>query len=475
LLAELMRRHFGRDGEESAGTQALSDFIASLDDLLASNERERSALELALDDARADLAAGGDTLRDSEKSHRDLFELLQATLEATGDAILVIDLDGRVTSCNRRFLELWNVDASLVNDARARNVAVRLLEQIADPEPYSRAVATVLADPAAEHSGLMNLVDGRVIEHSSRPQRLGEEIVGRVWCFRDVTERVVLEQQLAHQAYHDALTGLANRGRFQQRCEEALDRCAHTPEQVGILLIDLDGFKFINDSLGHPAGDALLVQVAHRLLNATRGCDTVARIGGDEFAVLIEGVRTNRDVVVVAERILGSMRAPFFFGESPALIGASVGIARGDSLEITPPVDVPALQPSWQAPHAQERATKSPMRFSNLLRNADLALYHAKSQGKARLALFEPRLYSAAAERLSLERALHAAMDRGEFHLVYQPIVDLREQALVGVEALLRWQHPEFGNIPPEKFIHVAEETGLILALSPPCGARGRS
>jgi EAL domain-containing protein (putative c-di-GMP-specific phosphodiesterase class I) len=105
------------------------------------------------------------------------------------------------------------------------------------------------------------------------------------------------------------------------------------------------------------------------------------------------------------------------------------------------------------------------MRFSNLLRNADLALYHAKSQGKARLALFEPRLYSAAAERLSLERALHAAMDRGEFHLVYQPIVDLREQALVGVEALLRWQHPEFGNIPPEKFIHVAEETGLILAL----------
>ena len=271
----------------------------------------------------------------------------------------------------------------------------------------------------------------------------------------DVTERKAAEAQLAHQAYHDALTGLANRAALRRRIARALAGAAargRGANEVVVLLLDLDGFKRVNDSLGHPAGDALLVQVAERLLNATRGCDTVARLGGDEFAVLLENARGRPDAVAVAERVLHALRAPFVLagaeGRTEAVVGASVGIAQG------------AVHDMASAPNDDAEA-----RVSALLRNADLAMYRAKAGGKGRYAFFEPSMHAEAVGRLELEADLRAALARSEFCLVYQPIVALDDERVVGVEALARWHHPLRGVVAPADFIPLAEETGLIVPL----------
>ena len=255
----------------------------------------------------------------------------------------------------------------------------------------------------------------------------------------------------AHRASHDPLTGLANRGRLHERLAHALG--GPHPERVSVLVLDLDGFKRVNDSLGHPAGDALLVQVAERLLSATRGSDTVARLGGDEFAVLVANARHAQDVVAVAERVLHALRTPFLLagpdgaGCAEAVVGTSVGIAQG------------AARAGREAPGDAAAAVDA------LLRDADLAMYRAKAAGKGRYAFFEPSMHAEAVSRLELEADLRAALARGEFHLLYQPIVALADGRVEGVEALVRWRHPLRGTVSPADFIPLAEETGIIVPL----------
>jgi diguanylate cyclase (GGDEF)-like protein len=245
------------------------------------------------------------------------------------------------------------------------------------------------------------------------------------------------EAELAHQAFHDPLTGLANRALFRDRVEHALERARRQPERIAVLFLDLDDFKIVNDSLGHRAGDRLLESVASRLLNATRGCDTVARLGGDEFAVLLENVREDWDAAVVAERIVAALRAPVHVEGRSVKVQASVGIAKASD-----------------AAGAEE-----------LLRNADVAMYAAKTGGRARWEFFAPEMHAAIVERLALQAELHQALDRGEFRLLYQPIVELDGGKLLGVEALLRWAHPTRGLLSPEVFIPTTEATGLIIPL----------
>ncbi|HEU4629070.1 MAG TPA: EAL domain-containing protein [Gemmatimonadaceae bacterium] len=258
-----------------------------------------------------------------------------------------------------------------------------------------------------------------------------------------IAERERAEAQLAHQAFHDPLTGLANRVLFRERVEHALSRAGRNAERVTVLFVDLDGFKTVNDSLGHAAGDRLLVHVAERLLNATRGCDTVARLGGDEFAILLENVRETADAVRVAERAGAALAAPFQIDGAELVLGASIGIARAEPEDDGPPG----------------------ARTEALLRDADVAMYEAKAQGKGRHAVFEPYMHESVLERLALEAELRHAMENGELRLVYQPVVQLDGGAITGVEALLRWESPRRGAVPPHTFIPVAEETGLIVAL----------
>jgi diguanylate cyclase (GGDEF)-like protein/PAS domain S-box-containing protein len=267
---------------------------------------------------------------------------------------------------------------------------------------------------------------------------------GIVLNARDVTERVALQQQLAHLALHDPLTDLPNRSLFRERIDRAMVRArsgrngsAGAMRPPAVLFLDLDDFKAVNDSLGHSAGDQLLAEIAARLLSATRGSDTVARLGGDEFAVLLEEIADRREAVHVAERILQSLALPVAIDGTEVHVGASIGMAIA------------------------ERDDDS----DELLRNADLAMYLAKRGGKGGYVWYAPEQHLAVRERLQLEADLRHALDRDEFHVVYQPIMDLREELVVGMEALVRWQHPTRGLVMPNDFIEAAESTGVIQRL----------
>jgi diguanylate cyclase (GGDEF)-like protein len=245
-----------------------------------------------------------------------------------------------------------------------------------------------------------------------------------------------LEAKLVHQAFHDSLTGLANRALFRDRVDHALARSARG-ERVAVLFLDLDNFKSVNDTLGHVEGDRLLQAVATRLLKASRGCDTVARIGGDEFAILLEDVHHVDDALVVVTRIMESMRQPVALRGREVTISPSIGIAHARGAE----------------------------QVDELMRNADVAMYRAKEDGKGRHAVFEPGMYAALLQRLELEADLRHAVDRGELRVLYQPIVQLETGSVTGVEALVRWHHPHREMDSSAGFIPLAEETGLIVPI----------
>ena len=252
---------------------------------------------------------------------------------------------------------------------------------------------------------------------------------------RDVTDRVRLENELTHQALHDSLTGLANRGLFLDRLEHAMDCANRSGARVGILSVDIDNFKAVNDSLGHPAGDAVLVAVADRLRSCLRGSDTPARFGGDEFAVLLS--ETQEDAAAVAERIVAALHQPVVVAGQEVIVKASVGTATGDAT-----VDA-----------------------AGLLRRADLALYVAKSEGKDRWVSFRPEMLDQFLAELELEQALRGAVAAGELDVHYQAIVDLATGAIGGAEALVRWVHPTRGYVSPADLIRIAERSDLIEAI----------
>ncbi|WP_299484944.1 EAL domain-containing protein [Acaryochloris sp. IP29b_bin.137] len=255
----------------------------------------------------------------------------------------------------------------------------------------------------------------------------------------DITEQKRAQAQLLHDAFHDELTGLPNRNLLMERIAQSLKRQHRIPDyQFALLFIDLDRFKIINDSLGHIVGDQLLVAIANLLENCVRTSDTVARLGGDEFTILLDGIQGVEDATQVAERILFTLQKPFQVGDHSVFTGSSIGIAY-NSVQY-------------------EDATL-------LLRDADIAMYRAKAMGKGCFVVFSPEMHAQTLNLLKLERDLRSAIDREEFVLFYQPIIDLQTGGLCDVEVLVRWQHPDRGLILPSEFIPVAEETGLIVEI----------
>jgi diguanylate cyclase (GGDEF)-like protein/PAS domain S-box-containing protein len=255
---------------------------------------------------------------------------------------------------------------------------------------------------------------------------------------RDISERKAFEGQLEHQALHEPLTGLPNRSLFMDRLRHALLRGKRTGGTVAVMFMDLDRFKIINDSMGHEAGDRLIAAVARRLGNTVRESDTVARLGGDEFGILLEQNVTRRDAEVIAERVLLELEPPFTFSGQEMYVSASIGTAF-DSPEIERPED--------------------------LLRYADVAMYRAKGEGPGNHRIYDPEVDSGATGRLAMETDLRLAIERNQLFALYQPIVSLATGKISGMEALVRWQHPERGMVGPDEFIPVAEETGLIVPL----------
>jgi diguanylate cyclase (GGDEF)-like protein/PAS domain S-box-containing protein len=263
-------------------------------------------------------------------------------------------------------------------------------------------------------------------------------VEGMVLTMRDIGERIGLEEELKHQAFHDSLTGLANRALFHDRLGHALLRAVGSTSPLAILFIDLDDFKLVNDSLGHPAGDELLVAAADRISASLRASDTAARFGGDEFAVLLEQTTDPDEVFAVADRIISELAVPVDIQGHQITAGASIGIV-------------------FTSDGAEDPA--------DLMQAADVAMYAAKTSGKGHYQLYQPALQSALLDRLERTADLQRATDFREFEVYYQPIVRLADGGLVGYEALVRWNHPQRGLLAPGEFIPLAEETGLIVQL----------
>ncbi|HVG22993.1 MAG TPA: diguanylate cyclase, partial [Thermoanaerobaculia bacterium] len=273
-------------------------------------------------------------------------------------------------------------------------------------------------------------VEGRWVSAVYRPYVDDEsgQPAGVIALIRDITERKSVEQQIEYQAYHDALTGLANRRLFQEHLSLALALAQRREKQVAVLFLDVDHFKVINDSLGHSIGDALLQQVSKRLKNAVRDGDTVARVGGDEFTIVLQELSHAQDAAIVAQNVLRTIAAPFDVGPHRLYVTTSIGIT---------------LFPS----DGEDAET--------LLKNADAAMYRAKSEGRNTYQMSTRELSRATQERMTVESGLHLALEAGEFMLMYQPQIDVETMEVVGMEALLRWRHPQRGIILPDEFIHV--------------------
>jgi diguanylate cyclase (GGDEF)-like protein/PAS domain S-box-containing protein len=312
--------------------------------------------------------------------------------------------------------------------------AGRLLRLLGDGSAYARREGEVIECTLRHHDGSLRQFE---ILHTNL--LTDEHVQGIVLNARDISERKAFEQQLAHQAFHDPVTNLPNRALFVERVRHAIGRARREGSGLGVVFLDIDDFKTINDSLGHGAGDAALMDVAKRLSTSIRSSDTAARFGGDEFVVLLEGLDGTGTAAEVAERILDDLRQPLMVAGKELVVRGSIGIS--------------ILEESSSA-GADE-----------LIRDADAAMYIAKRDGKGGYRLFEPEMHAGVLARLELRADLQRALENGQFELYYQPIVRLADGHVVGMEALLRWRHPERGLVVPGEFIPFAEETGLIVPI----------
>ena len=353
-------------------------------------------------------------------------------VQSSSDLIVVVDAQGAL-----RYL------APSAERIIGRSLAAALDRQLADlVHPEDRLRLRLFLSQAALSSGVTGSVElrmasatGWITMEAVATNLLAEpEIAGVVLSLRDIRERKALEDELMQRALHDPLTGLANRALFRDRLHRARHRSQRDGSRFAVLVADLDDFKAVNDGLGHPAGDQVLVEMAHRLGGLVRDTDTAARLGGDEFALLLEGIRGDEGPQRAAQAMLRAAVTPFKLTPREVRLSASIGVALS-----TPDLD-----------------------DDEVLRQADLALYHAKESGKGRVALFVPGMQSEMLRRHGLESELRRALEHGELFLVYQPIFSLQSGRWVGAEALLRWRHPERGTIAPAEFIDLAESSGLI-------------
>jgi diguanylate cyclase (GGDEF)-like protein len=300
-------------------------------------------------------------------------------------------------------------------------------------------LAFALDDGADEPAVCLVRREGDRVRFRALDERRAHELIEHTsGALRRAAEREVLEEQLRHRAFYDSLTGLPNRALFLDRIAHSTARADRLGHELAVLFIDLDRFKVVNDSLGHSAGDRLLVEVGRRLKNCLRESDTLARLGGDEFTVMLEGPTAVADAPQAAERILAAMRAPFVLDGQDTYASASIGIAGGDGIRDS---------------------------GRDLLREADIALYRAKAAGRRGYMVFEARMSHLPAEHLHLESDLHRAVERDELRVHYQPIFALDDGRITGLEALVRWEHPDKGLVQPNDFIPLAEDTGLIVPI----------
>ncbi|MEW5705838.1 MAG: diguanylate cyclase, partial [Actinomycetota bacterium] len=372
-----------------------------------------------------------EALIESERRYSMLFERV-------GDAVFVLEGEGinigKIVSANQVAAlmhkytpyELTRLNINDLIASKSKKAAANIIKRVLKGEWVKEEIIHKRKDGSTFH-----------VETHAGKFRFDERDYILVFN-RDITERKETEELLNHMAYYDSLTGLPNRMLLNEKLGRILDRRRHSGKMLAVLYLDLDNFKIINDTFGHDMGDCLLQDLAPRLTSCLRSSDIIARLGGDEFVILLPRIRDEKDAVRIAERIFKVLRAPFVLNGREIYITTSIGISL--------------------YPRDGEDARA-------LIKNADTALYWAKGQGRDNLQLYTEDMNIKISERLALENCMRKALDNNEFVVYYQPQIDTNIGRVVGMEALLRWQHPDFGLIQPAEFIPMAEETGLIVPI----------
>lgn len=438
LIARLVEQHL--NGETSSDT--LLPFMRALSDALASYDQEHQLLKQSLTHSSEKLNFINDTLRqqllENQTAKKQVEENLakqKALLDTIPEVVYSFRPGGSLSLANRAGLELLNIDRETLYAQNAEENLEMWFRLLANPNSFKRELEKISRDHKLELHGYFEMLDGRVFEFSSVPETLGDQYLGRVWCCRDITETKRHEEKLRHLAFHDALTSLPNRVFLLESIFHAINLAKRNRTQVAVMFIDLDDFKKINDTAGHEVGDMFLIEVSRKIHQALRQGDILGRLGGDEFLILLEGIQKQQEITAVKERVLEMLSEAIVVGDKEYVVTCSIGLS---------------LYPN-DGDHADE-----------LVRKADMAMYHAKQSGKNTFRYFDVGLEKIALHRLSIETQLRTAIANLNFILVFQPKVELSSGDIVAVEALIRWVKPDGEVIFPDKFIGTAENTGFI-------------
>lgn len=426
-------------------SKELREEFAPLNDAISETyndfENERALLERSLqlvseelNERNAELKKKLMQLNDTHDRLGDSMAVLDSIFDATGEAIFAFNQDGALIRFNLTGQELFNLtDVATVE----KQISIlQLVENfIKDPAIFVHELRRLALAPKMPLFGVLELTDGRLFEYHSSAQVSNKNLVGRVWCFRNVTQIKKNEALVLHQAFHDSLTNLPNRTLFLERIKHAIAISRRCEDSIAVLFIDLDHFKKVNDTSGHQVGDTLLIEVTKRINSCLRQHDTLSRFGGDEFVVLLEQITSHREPSRVGKRIIEQLKVPFVIDGKSFHISSSIGIS------IYPRDD---LEPD------------------ELIRKADLAMYHAKENGRSKLEFFAKPLERIAKFQLELENKLRLAIKNNEFCVYYQPLVETKTRKFTKMEALLRWLPETELAVSPTQFIPVAENAGLI-------------
>ncbi|HXH55123.1 MAG TPA: EAL domain-containing protein [Gammaproteobacteria bacterium] len=364
--------------------------------------------------------------------------LIRSTLESTADGILVVDVSGQVVDFNQKFIEMWNIPQTVMQKNNFDSIVEFASNQLKTPKKLISVIKSNYETLNIDSFSEVDLKNGKTFEIYSLPHKVRNIIVGRVWDFRDVSERKKMQDALLKEATTDQLTGLPNRGLFYDRINQAIAEAERNKTFLAIVFLDIDRFKLINDSLGHSMGDYLLRAIARKLSKIVRKADTVSRLGGDEFVLLLTDLHGKEQAQLVANKILSKIASPLEVEDHKFSVTGSIGVSfypnDGTTVEA-------------------------------LIKNADIAMYVSKELGKNTINFYSESMSRKFLTRLTLENDLREGLDRNEIVVFYQPFINLNTSEIVGVEALARWQHPVLGLLQPVEFISLAEETGLICQL----------
>ena len=436
-MHKLLARQLKRSKINESFVQEYTDIISRVSDAYELNEREINILERSLFITSNELNERNDLLKnqlnelsDTQQQLEHSISVLNATFDAIGEQVTVLDLKGNVVSANimaREFFERFNLNAY--------NYFSQIDKVIKKGNKSADIIAQLKADSKQALSGEFESIDDKHYSYRSLPQLKNGQLIGRVFCIRDISVEKEHEEIIHFQAYHDALTGLANRQLFMDRLEHSLTLARRDDSMTAVLFLDLDNFKRVNDTEGHKGGDELLIKMVERINHRLREQDTLARIGGDEFVILVELVKSKNNIENLCEALLETISKEFIINGRPQYVSSSIGIALYPQDGITP---------------------------DSLLSNADMAMYDAKNNGKNAYRFYHRKLEAHAREQMDIERELRKAINNQELEIYLQPKIGLDCNQILGAEVLMRWFTASGESIPPDLFIPIAESTGLI-------------